>query len=204
MAVPALLPVLDFAPWTGWFFLDELDLLLLATSAIGYARIGPDDRPAALPAFFSWSLGFVLASALVAAFIGLMPWSPLDANAFSNYWHVKNFAVNTYFEQGWIGVAAMVLLLLFLGGDLAIRGLHGETMAALGLAALAGFLMVGMFDSLFDVPRLTLAFFLVAFAAVMRPAKRSASGDGAPRRREPEIQSAEAPVRQAEKSSIAP
>lgn len=40
IAVPALLPVLDLAPWTGWFYLDELDLLLLATCAVGYARIG--------------------------------------------------------------------------------------------------------------------------------------------------------------------
>lgn len=36
--VPAALPWLSFAPWTGWFFVDEFDLLLLATLAGGLAR----------------------------------------------------------------------------------------------------------------------------------------------------------------------
>ncbi len=36
--VPAALPALSFAPWTGWFFVDEFDLLLLATLAGGFAR----------------------------------------------------------------------------------------------------------------------------------------------------------------------
>jgi hypothetical protein len=90
-------------------------------------------------------------------------------------WHVKNFVVNTFFEQGWLGVAAMSLLLLYLFADLAMRGLHGEDAAGISLAALAGFLMVGLFDSLFDVPRLTFVFFMVVFAAVMRPARTHAS-----------------------------
>lgn len=41
VAVPALLPVLDLAPWTGRFFLDEFDLLLLVTLGVGLARM-PD------------------------------------------------------------------------------------------------------------------------------------------------------------------
>ncbi|HZV65400.1 MAG TPA: hypothetical protein VFG03_10900, partial [Telluria sp.] len=89
-------------------------------------------------------------------------------------WHVKNFAVNTFFEQGWIGVFATALLLLYAAGDLALRGLHGETPASIALAAMAGFLVVGMFDSLFDVPRLTLLFFLVLCGAMLRPAKQPA------------------------------
>ena len=32
-ALPVLLPVLDLAPWTGWFFIEEMDLLLLLTAA---------------------------------------------------------------------------------------------------------------------------------------------------------------------------
>lgn len=106
-----------------------------------------------------------------------------DRNHFP--WHIKNFAVNTYFEQGWMGIAATAMLLLYLAGDLALRGLHGETQASISLAALAGFMVVGMFDSLFDVPRLTLLFFLVVFAAVMRPAKAPAArrADGSERRR---------------------
>jgi len=38
-AVPALLPVMDFLPWTGWITLAEFDLLLLATAAGSYWRL---------------------------------------------------------------------------------------------------------------------------------------------------------------------
>lgn len=128
-----------------------------------------------------------------------------DRNHFP--WHVKNFAVNTIFEQGWLGLVTMALLLLYLCGELATRALQGESAAAIYLASLAGFLTVGAFDSLFDVPRLTLVFFLVASAAMLRPA-REPSARGASRRRVRREGVAdhlvEAAARQAEKSSNAP
>lgn len=37
-ALPALLPVFNFAPWNGWLVLDEFDLLILATLAGAYLR----------------------------------------------------------------------------------------------------------------------------------------------------------------------
>ena len=36
--IPALLPVIGLAPWTGWITFEELDLLVLATASGGYAR----------------------------------------------------------------------------------------------------------------------------------------------------------------------
>ena len=36
--LPALLPLLNFSPWTGWWLLDESDLLILAVLSGGYAR----------------------------------------------------------------------------------------------------------------------------------------------------------------------
>jgi len=36
--VPATLPFLNFAPWTGWLVFDEFDILLLGTLAGGYGR----------------------------------------------------------------------------------------------------------------------------------------------------------------------
>jgi O-antigen ligase len=83
---------------------------------------------------------------------------------------VKNFAVNMFFEQGWLGCIAMGLLLLTLAADLARRALRGETMGAVYLAALSGMMVVGLFDSLVDVPRLTLLLLLVASCAALRPA----------------------------------
>jgi hypothetical protein len=37
--LPAALPVLSFAPWTGWIAFDEFDLLILASVAGGLARL---------------------------------------------------------------------------------------------------------------------------------------------------------------------
>ena len=36
--IPALLPVIGLAPWTGWITFEEMDLLVLATASGGYAR----------------------------------------------------------------------------------------------------------------------------------------------------------------------
>lgn len=38
IALPASLPIVAFAPWTGWITFEELDLLVLAVAAGGYAR----------------------------------------------------------------------------------------------------------------------------------------------------------------------
>ncbi|WP_426116169.1 hypothetical protein [Massilia sp. PWRC2] len=85
MAVPALLPVLDLAPWTGWFFLDELDLLLLATAAIGYARLGGASRAAVLPPMFKVLIALLALCTTISAIIGLLPLVPADATAFATY-----------------------------------------------------------------------------------------------------------------------
>ncbi|MDL2353687.1 MAG: hypothetical protein QFF03_02695 [Pseudomonadota bacterium] len=120
IAVPALLPVLDLAPWTGWYYLDELDLLLLATCAVGYARIGADDRPAALPPLFAWSLGLVVAAWLIAAWIGATPIAPLDANAFASYSSRYN-SVRTAKGLAW---ALLLLPLLQRGAGPALASLR--------------------------------------------------------------------------------
>ncbi|APW38301.1 hypothetical protein RD110_14800 [Rhodoferax koreense] len=48
LAVPTLLPLVGFAPWTGWITFEELDLLVLAAAAGGYARAALPGAP--LPA----------------------------------------------------------------------------------------------------------------------------------------------------------
>jgi hypothetical protein len=39
LLLPALLPVVDFAPWSGWIVFEEFDLLVLAVAAGGFARL---------------------------------------------------------------------------------------------------------------------------------------------------------------------
>ena len=38
LVLPALLPLIGLAPWTGWITFEELDILVLAVAAGGYAR----------------------------------------------------------------------------------------------------------------------------------------------------------------------
>ena len=84
-------------------------------------------------------------------------------------WHVKNFVVNTLFETGWAGVATMGFLLACAGAVVVRRALGGDRDALAHLAALTAFMLVGLFDSLFDVPRLGFAFFLLLAVACMVP-----------------------------------
>lgn len=90
-------------------------------------------------------------------------------------WHIKNFYIHTYFEQGWLGSVAMALLLVYAAGRMAGSAWHGRVDAAVFLAALTGALLVGAFDSLFDVPKVQLLFFLVLAAGLMRPRRRVAA-----------------------------
>lgn len=86
--VPAALPLLDLAPWSGRFFFDEFDLLMLTTVGILLLRgRAPSGRKltAIWPLFALWG-GAILISALVG--LGAPP--PLDANAFTNYWSAYN------------------------------------------------------------------------------------------------------------------
>ena len=48
---PALLPVLNFSPWTGWLIVDEFDLLILAMIAGTYGNWFWCSRSAAAPLF---------------------------------------------------------------------------------------------------------------------------------------------------------
>jgi VanZ family protein len=93
--VPAALPVLDFAPWSGRFFLDEFDLLQAVCMAVAFARL-PRTTPALSPAP-STSPGPRRLRPLTLAFIALALslalsslralWPPgwPDDNSFSSY-----------------------------------------------------------------------------------------------------------------------
>lgn len=86
--VPAALPVFDLAPWTGRFFWDEFDLLMLVVLAIGWHRTIPP-RPdsahglAPLPTVFLALFGLNLAISMLR---GLMPWQWPDLNSFASYY----------------------------------------------------------------------------------------------------------------------
>lgn len=84
-------------------------------------------------------------------------------------WHAKNLALNLYFELGWLGLLSFFSLLLYAITHLLAQAGHTGIRASAYLAAIAGFQVVGLFDSLLDVPRLALLFYLVLFVALMLP-----------------------------------
>ena len=63
-AVPACLPFLNFAPWTGWLIFDEFDLLMLAVLAAGYFRLARLPRDTA----FRWTQPLSFSTTIVSMF----------------------------------------------------------------------------------------------------------------------------------------
>jgi len=90
VAIPALLPIMDFAPWTGRFFFDEFDLVILTTLAF-YCWQKPAERRRSLlsiPTILLLAMFVVLY--VVSLCRGLLPLHELNANAFSNYYSNYN------------------------------------------------------------------------------------------------------------------
>ena len=90
--VPAALPVFDLAPWTGRFFWDEFDLLMLVVLAIGWHRTTPP-RPASvhgLAPLLTVLLALFGLSLAISALRGLMPWQRPDVNSVISYYSSLN------------------------------------------------------------------------------------------------------------------
>lgn len=88
--IPAALPVLELAPWSGRFYWDEFDLLQVVCISIALAR-----RPVSSAS--TWRIRpLSLAFVLLALSLGLStlramsPWQGFDLNSFSNYYSPYN------------------------------------------------------------------------------------------------------------------
>ena len=89
--VPGLLPVLDLAPWSGRFFFDEFDLMLLLTLAVGYEHLSAEQvGKTRLPTGLLFSLGLFAISSLISLALTLFPLAPLDLNSFASYYSPYN------------------------------------------------------------------------------------------------------------------
>jgi hypothetical protein len=74
-------------------------------------------------------------------------------------WHMKNLELHVLFEQGLIGLALMSAAFLLAVGRLSFGRGRDHPLAPAFVAALIGFVAVGAFDSLLDVPRAAFVFF---------------------------------------------
>lgn len=86
--IPAALPILDLAPWSGRFYLDEFDALLAITLATGYVRTTA--RTTVWPPAVKWTLILLALSFFFSTLLALLPWQAPDANAFISYFSQFN------------------------------------------------------------------------------------------------------------------
>lgn len=134
--LPALLPVLDLAPWTGWFFCEEIDLLLLLVVACGYWRWRPGLDGARLSAGAPVLLWLASLAALIALLRGLLPLPPDQLNAWNNYLSSWN---SVRLGKAWCW-AMLLLPLLLRDAGAQLDGLRRHALPGMltGLALVAG------------------------------------------------------------------
>jgi O-antigen ligase len=93
-------------------------------------------------------------------------------------WHIKNLVLNILFDQGAVGLLLFVMLTAGTLYRLIAGAARAHPLAPFIAAALAGFLLVGLFDSLVDVPRLAFLFYLLTFVGLALPPRVSADSAG--------------------------
>jgi hypothetical protein len=81
-------------------------------------------------------------------------------------WHAKNLWLHFWIEQGVFGVMAFSFLAVGALFRTSVGAAAAHPLAPPLLAGLAGFFVVGLFDSLVDAPRMALAFFALAIVAL--------------------------------------
>ncbi|HEX6704221.1 MAG TPA: hypothetical protein VF169_05625 [Albitalea sp.] len=74
--LPAVLPAMDFAPWTGWIVVDEFDLVVVGALAGGYMRLGLQPPQAPAPARQSVLLLLCAAAIALSLARGLLAAGP--------------------------------------------------------------------------------------------------------------------------------
>ncbi len=91
LAIPTILPLLNLAPWSGRFFLEEFDFFIWVTLA---SSLWQGDFIASHRPRFSFTpsllIGLFLTTHSIAMLRGLFPLAAIDANAFSSYYSQYN------------------------------------------------------------------------------------------------------------------
>lgn len=84
-------------------------------------------------------------------------------------WHIKSLYYGVLFDQGWMGLLAVVALLFLALARAARNALNGDAVAGASFAALSSFMVVGVFDTLIDAPRFLLLLLLLVWTCIYSP-----------------------------------
>ena len=149
IVIPALLPIMDFAPWTGRFFFDEFDLVILTTLAFYFWHKPKLAQRSllTLPSIILLTIFTLLYG--ISLLRGLLPLADINANSFNHYYsHFNSLRVGK-------GYLWSLLLLPFL--QLTVRRYRNAYYyfsygMLLGLAGVSLFAVIErlVFVSLFD------------------------------------------------------
>jgi len=90
IVVPAALALFDLAPWSGRFYFDEFDLLLLTSVVVGYVRLPTAPRHSKRDLLFLFLTALLVLCYAIGAVRGLLPWQIPEENAFTNYYSPYN------------------------------------------------------------------------------------------------------------------
>lgn len=88
-------------------------------------------------------------------------------------WHAKSVFVHVLVDQGVFGVVLFAVLTIAALGRLTFGKARDDPLAPFLGAAIIGWLAVGLFDSLLDVPRLALVYYFVTLLALMLGEKKA-------------------------------
>ena len=84
-------------------------------------------------------------------------------------WHIDNVWFHTFFEGGLIGLTVFTMYFIVLLIQLQQRLKASDVFAICMLSSYVGLLVVGLFDSLFNEPRIGLLFFLASWITLSGP-----------------------------------
>ena len=90
-------------------------------------------------------------------------------------WHIKSMVMNVLFDQGIVGLTLWGLLLVGAVWRTSFGRARQNPLAPALAAGLAGFFVVGLFDSLLDVPRVAWLYYLLVLVALTLPSWREKS-----------------------------
>ena len=90
LIVPAAMPILDLAPWSGRLYLDEFDLLTAVCLAAAWLRMGGQIGVAQKARISTLTFGLLALSLVLSTLRALWPWPVMDPNSFVSYFSVLN------------------------------------------------------------------------------------------------------------------
>lgn len=103
---------------------------------------------------------------------GLAQWFPA-AQSYFVPWHIDNLFLEVLIERGAIGLLIFFILMAYAIWCLVIGPARPHGLSVYLAASLCGALLVGLFSSLMDVPRVAFLFYLLAlYAIVLTPGRR--------------------------------